>query len=37
MVEDASSYWYISRWEDFRLEEYPEGACTWGVAKAPYR
>lgn len=37
MLEDDSSYWYISRWEDYRLEASPDGVATWGLLKASNR
>ncbi len=37
LVEDDQHYWYISRWEDNRLESSGDSLCTWGVTKAEYR
>jgi len=37
MIEDESSMWSISVWEDYRPDDYVPGIYTWGVVKAPYR
>lgn len=37
LVEDDQHYWYISRWEDSRLESSGDSLRTWGVTKAEYR
>lgn len=37
LIEDDQHYWYISRWEDSRLESSGDSLRTWGVTKAEYR
>jgi len=37
LIETSYGLWYVSRWEDFRVESSGDSLYTWGVAKANYR